>query len=310
MSQLKGYELSRKLYEEYGKEMIHSQFPDWEDRIAVGFAGHGSECFGFDDELSEDHDYAPGFSMWLADEDYAMIGKKLERAYLTLPLPMPAEESKGGSSASGVFRTSEFYSRYTGSKTLPDSWEQWLSIPSWALAEATNGWVYRDDLGTFSEWREQLLHGMPEDVRLKKMAARVFTMAQAGQYNYSRCFSHGEPGAAMLALGEFVPAAIELIFLLNKRHMPYYKWSFRAMKDLPLLSDMKDALEFLLIGENDQSGINTKKAVIEDICWNVKEELVRQHLTHGDWDYLEPHAYEIMEHISDPAIRSLNISEG
>ena len=39
-------------------------------------------------------------------------------------------------------------------------------------------------------------------------------------------------------------------------------------------------------------------------------ELLRQHLTHGNWDYLEPHAYEIMEHISDPAIRSLNITEG
>ena len=76
------------------------------------------------------------------------------------------------------------------------------------------------------------------------------------------------------------------------------------------ISTAKDALEFLLIGDNDETGIATKKDVIEDICINVRDELLRQHLTHGNWDYLEPHAYEIMEHISDPAIRSLNITEG
>lgn len=305
-----GAQESRKFYEEYGREMIHEKFGHWEDRIACGFVGHGSECFGFDDDLSQDHDFAPGFSMWLTKEDYARLGSALERCYQALPVPRPVEQSREGSSSSGVFAIPEFYSRYTGSESLPEEWQHWMSIPSWALAEATNGWVYRDDLGVFSEYREHLLHGMPEDVRKKKMAARAFTMAQSGQYNYSRCLSHGESGAAMLALGEFVPAAIDLIFLLNRKHMPYYKWSFRALSELPILGSMKDALEFLLVGDNEESGIATKKDVIEDICINVRDELLRQHLTHGTWDYLEPHAYEIMEHISDPAIRSLNITEG
>lgn len=305
-----GAQESRKFYEEYGREMIHEKFGHWEDRIACGFVGHGSECFGFDDDLSQDHDFAPGFSMWLTKEDYARLGSALERCYQALPVPRPVEQSREGSSSSGVFAIPEFYSRYTGSESLPEEWQHWMSIPSWALAEATNGWVYRDDLGVFSEYREHLLHGMPEDVRKKKMAARAFTMAQSGQYNYSRCLSHGESGAAMLALGEFVPAAIDLIFLLNRKHMPYYKWSFRALSELPILGSMKDALEFLLVGDNEESGIATKKDVIEDICINVRDELLRQHLTHGNWDYLEPHAYEIMEHISDPVIRSLNITEG
>lgn len=305
-----GGEASRKLYEEHGRALIHDRFPEWEDRIAAGFAGHGSECYGYDDALSRDHDFAPGFSLWLTEEDYAAVGRRLEAAYRTLPLPVPEEESRGGASASGVFRIPEFYARYTGSESLPETWQHWLSIPSWALAEATNGWVYRDDLGVFTQWREHLLHGMPEDVRKKKLASRAFTMAQAGQYNFSRCLAHGETGAAMLALGEFVPAALDMIFLLNRRHMPYYKWSFRAMEDLEILADMKDALEYLLTGDNDPAGIATKKDVIEDLCIKVRDELLRQHLTHGSWDYLEPHAYEIMEHIADPAIRALNITEG
>lgn len=81
------------------------------------------------------------------------------------------------------------------------------------------GWA-----GRIFRIRETLLHGMPEDVRLKKLAARCASMAQAGQYNYTRCLRHGEDGAAMLAAGEYVSSAVDAIYLLNRRHKPYYKW--------------------------------------------------------------------------------------
>lgn len=43
-------------------------------------------------------------------------------------------------------------------------------------------------------------------------------MAQAGQYNYARALSHGEEGAAVLALAAFVKAAATALHLLNGRH--------------------------------------------------------------------------------------------
>ena len=187
---------------------------------------------------------------------------------------------------------------------------QWLALPSHALAEATNGEVFRDDQGLFSSIRETLLRGMPEDVRLKKLAARVIAMAQAGQYNYPRCVRHGEYGAAMLAMTEFVNAACGAIYLLNRRHMPYYKWQLRGMEGLEKLSSMKDALEFLLTAENDEQGRILKSAVAEDICAAAVRELRAQHLTHGSWDYLEPHAFEITSHIESPQLRAMHIMEG
>ena len=151
---------------------------------------------------------------------------------------------------------------------------------------------------------------MPEDVRLKKLAARVITMAQAGQYNYPRCVRHGELGAAMLAMGEFVSAACAAVYLLNRRHMPYYKWQLRGMAELETLGNLREALEFLLTGENDEQGRILKSAVVEDICASVVGELKKQHLTHGSWDYLEPHAFEIAEHIQSRELRSMHIMEG
>ena len=304
---MKGLEEAKALYEARGAEMIHTQFPELEGRIAVGLAGHGSECFGFDDELSRDHDFEPGFCLWLTDEDDLAFGTRLSHAYRELVAGAPAERSALGEKKLGVIRSSDFYRRYTGCSGAPESPEHWLALPSYALAEATNGEVWRDDLGEFSAVRETLLHGMPEDVRRKKIAARAVSMAQSGQYNYARCLAHGEAGAAQLALTEFVRSACSMAFLLNRAHEPYYKWCFRAMERLERLSELKEALEFLLVGENDST---LRQGVVEDICTQVITELRRQGLTDSSSDYLEAHAFEVQERIESHALRSMHIMEG
>lgn len=305
---MQGLEAARALYETRGRELIHRRFPEYEGRIAVGLAGHGSECFGFDDAVSADHDFEPGFCLWVDDETDRAIGLELSRAYRELKSGA-RERSAMAEQNRGVRRIGDFYRRYTGTSGAPDSWQAWLYLPSHALAEASNGQVWRDDQGSFSAIRQQILTGMPEDVRKKRLAAKLITMAQAGQYNYSRCLKHGQPGSAMLAMAEFVNAACAAVFLLNRRHMPYYKWQFRAMESLPLLGSLKDALEFLLTGENDPSGQTLKAQVVEDICAQTVGELRRQRLTCGSWDYLEPHAHDLMEHIENPQIRALHVME-
>ena len=46
---MRGLEEARALYEEFGVPMLERQFPQLVGRIAVGLAGHGSECYGYDD---------------------------------------------------------------------------------------------------------------------------------------------------------------------------------------------------------------------------------------------------------------------
>ena len=304
---MKGLEEAKLLYEQQGKAWLHALFPELENRIAVGLAGHGSECFGYDDELSRDHDFEPGFCLWLTDEDDIRFGPRLARAYRENLVGAASAKSAMGEKKLGVLRISDFYRRYTGCSGAPESLEHWLSLPSYSLAEATNGQIWRDDLGEFTKIREALLHGMPEDVRLKKIAARAVEMAQSGQYNYTRCLRHGEAGSAQLALTEFVKSCCSIVFLLNRRHEPYYKWVFRAMSECNTLSSLKDALEFLLLGENDSV---LKEGVIEDICSQVIAELKTQNLTDSSSDYLEDHAFEVQERIISRSLRSMHIMEG
>ena len=66
---MKGLEEARRYYEDFGRDMLHARFPEFEERIAVGLVGRGSECFGFDDDISRDHDFEQGFCLWLTDAD-------------------------------------------------------------------------------------------------------------------------------------------------------------------------------------------------------------------------------------------------
>lgn len=307
---MKGLELSKKYYEAFGAPMLRNDFPELEGTIAVGLVGDGSECFGYDDEISRDHDFEPGFCMFVPDDIDSKTEFRLERAYAKLPKNFEGVDrlkiSPVGGSRHGVIKTGDFYLGKIGFPGVPRTFEQWLSIPDSGLAAATNGEVFRDDSGEFSKIRAALL-STPEDVRLKKLAGHLIMMAQTGQYNYSRCIDHGETGAAQLAAAEFVNHTIKAVFLLNKTPCPFYKWSFRALRELPKLSRLSDSLEFLISSDNDSATSHIKAEIVEDIAGLVIEELKNQSLTEAVCGDLEKHAYSVNDKISDTALRTMHV---
>ncbi len=53
---MKGLELSRAYWEKCALPLFRRELPAFLERAAVGLVGEGSECFGFDDEISQVHD--------------------------------------------------------------------------------------------------------------------------------------------------------------------------------------------------------------------------------------------------------------
>ncbi len=303
---MKGLELARKYYEAYGAPMIAAQFGEYADRIACGLAGEGSECFGFDDEYSQDHDFGPSFCMWLTDEDMQQIGGKLQPAYDSMPKSFrgfaPREESEGGAGRVGAQPTSLFYRKFTGLADVPKTLAEWRRIPEQFLAAATNGEVFADPLGNFTRIREGLLGFYPEDIRLKKITARAATMGQAGQYNYMRCVRRGEYVAAHCALAEFIRAACSITYLLHKKYTPFYKWAHRGLRDLdPEMYGMLAGL----CGETVEYDKNEK--TIEDICLYVIIKLKEQQLSECQDNFMLEHCGHIMQKVCDPDIRAMHI---
>ncbi len=309
---MQGLELSRRFFEEYGAPMLRERFPEWADRLAVGLVGSGSECFGFDDAVSRDHDFEPGFCIFLPEED-ALDRKtefQLERAYAALPkeflgFARPRLSPVGGNRR-GVIRLGDFLEARTGSRDGSLSLERWLRLEEQYLAEIVNGALFWIGDGSFAAIRERLSR-QPADVRCKKLAGNLLLMAQAGQYNYGRCLAHGEPAAAQLAVGEFVRRAIAVIFLLNDRYLPYYKWQFRALRQLPLLGDEAETLELLLTTDNGSEMARAKQDLMENLASAIITALQDRELTEAVCGDLEKHAYSVNDRISDPALRNAHI---
>ena len=309
---MKGIELSERFYREHGEPMLKEKFPHLLGLIAVGIAGSGSECFGFDDEISQDHDFEPGFCIFLPSE--SVVDRRaefeLERAYSKLPKEFMgykrSQLSAVGGNRHGVMRMADFFAAKTGSESGTLEIRDWFFVPEQSLSEATNGKIFFDGLGELTRIRSSLAY-FPEDVRLKKLAGNLLLMGQSGQYNYGRCISRGETGAAQLAVHEFVKSAMNVAFLLSRRYAPYYKWSFRAMRELDALGDVCERLEYLISSPNGESEANEKKRIIEEISRRVVEELKAQNLTALDAVELEAQAYAVNNKISDSAVRNLHV---
>lgn len=149
---------------------------------------------------------------------------------------------------------------------------------------------------------------MPEDIKLKRMAGNLLIMAQAGQYNFLRCIKHGEPEAAQLACIEFVNAAMKTNFLLQDRYMPYYKWSFRALRGLVGTEELSEKLSFLLFGDNREDTVAQRKYdIIEEIASEIITQLQDKNLTKAICGDLEKHAYSVNDRIQDSTVRYMNI---
>ena len=330
-----GLELARLYYQQIGRKMLEEQFPEYLPRIAAGLVGEGSECFGFDDEISRDHDFGAGFCIWLAKEDYDKVGAKMQQCYDALPKEFMGFAARNTTARAnqrvGVFEISDFYSRWIGSQQPPKDDMYWLYLPEHKIAAAVNGEVFEDNLGRFSAIRNSLKEYYPEDVRIKKIAARVAAMAQSGQYNYSRCMRRSDSVGASMALAEFIKNTLSLIYLLNRCYCPYYKWQFHGLKQMMakqgnrfVLSRAVNMLEKLakLPDQSDSwaqpcpddfnpylNELDRKVVVIENICMLVVYELKRQGLTDISDSFLDAHTDQIMQRIQGD-LKRCHITEG
>ncbi|WP_062303165.1 DUF4037 domain-containing protein [Demequina subtropica] len=332
---LTGLELARSYWEHVGLPMLEERHPGLMARAAVGLVGHGSDRYGFDDALSRDHDWGPGFCVWLTDDDLARHGERLQADYDALPREhrghvWAAETSRAADRRVGVFGIGDFFEGLTGHREAPapDQAHAWLLLDEATLAAATNGAVFRDPLGAFSRVRDGFRR-MPDDVRVALISRRLGMMAQAGQYNVPRMLARGDGEAAWLSVAEFVAAASSAVYLLNRPsavgYLPYYKWRFAALRALAarpasrlpgVHETLSDAVRLASAaclggagfgegGAGSGPARERLEAAIAEACAQVAAELRVQGLSRSGAEFLEDHRAELRARIRDPWLRDL-----
>jgi len=310
-----GMTLAREYYDTYGSEILaaaENLCSGLSSRLSVGLAGEGSQCFRFDDEISRDHDFAPGFCIWMTYQDYKQYGAQLQAVYGSLPA-----EFLGFSRQNilvpdrlGVMSVSEFYGRLT---EFPETDEDWLLIPEANLAAAVNGEIWLDGCHEFTYTRKYLQSFYPESVLRKKLAARAAVMSQAGQYNLLRMLQRNDRIAAQLSAARFTEASISMVHLLNRKYTPFYKWAYRSLtqlaEDSPLAAltarELAGLPEACVLPDEREARKKTFE-ITETICRAVAEELRRQNFSQAESTFLQDHLEDIMKEIKDPVIRSMH----
>ena len=303
---MKGLELSRRYYEEVCRPAIERHFGRTLEKMAFGLAGDGSECYGFDDEISRDHDFGPRIMIWILSSDYTEFGIELQKVFRNLPKKFLGYDgvntSQYGKGREGVFTINGFYKQFTGLDHPPSAIHEWRQIPEVNLSLATNGEVFDDPSGEFTGYRNLLLAGYPEDLRLKMMAARCMKIAQSGQYNYPRSLKRKEYVAARMALAEFTDSAISMIYLMNKKYKPFYKWMHRGLRSLSILGKETFNL-FGTLSTSTQLSDNIDN--MEKICSLIIDELREEGLSDSTSDFLLDHGPQIQKGIKDENLRNM-----
>lgn len=320
----------KTFYKKYGKPMIREKFSAYEERIAIGLVGEGSDCFGFDDDISKDHDYGVGFCMWLSDTDYRKIGKELQKEYISL-IQNCSEDfidrcdnlkgkaiNKFMDKRRGVIPLKKFYEGLLCEEINYDmpllTDNQWLRISEDKLAVATNGQVYKDDAGIFTEVRSTLLEYYPDKIWRLKLAEKLHDFSQYGQSNYERMMARHDFATANLCVSKGVETAMDIAFLLNRTYAPYYKWKRKALSRLPRLREIGLMADYIASLDNQAEAWETRdynpyvanpddKIVVafEDMAKIILEELNRQKLVVGEDLFLEVYCNMLTDGIFEHA---------
>lgn len=285
----KGMDLCRAYFETYGRQMLEEKFPDYLDRITVGLVGEGSDCFGFDDETSRDHDFGPRFCMWVSLEVYKEIGEELQKAYEEIPDTFGGYTRNMTVTANfrqGVIVLDEFVEHLLFTKHMPRTDNDWLLLPENGLAALSNGEIWMEGDGKFTDIRKELKN-YPDSVRYKKIVQSMHLVRQMGLYNYFRMRERGENIAAEISLAGYMENVMKVVYYLNNVYPPYYKWLHRGMDKFPKLAEVMDILNAL----NDHRGnSDTVKGIMQvveqllDYELNEDKKLLIENIIALEWE--------------------------
>jgi hypothetical protein len=237
---MSGLKLARRFYLEAVLPVVEATFPGLVHSAAR--IGRGSEVLGFDDGVSQDHDWGPRLELFLTSDDRDRCAERLAGA-LARDLPrrflghstsfgvdddgvgVPIEVEADGPVAHRVdiLELGGWCEDMIGFDPRAGvGWLDWLATSSHRLAEVTGGEVFHDGLGELGPIRTALAW-YPHDVWLYVLASQWRRIAQEEAF-VGRCCQVGDDLGARLVAARLVRDLVRLCLLMERRYPPYSKW--------------------------------------------------------------------------------------
>lgn len=241
-----GLKLSRLFYQEAVRPVMEHDFPGL--CYSAALIGSGSEVFGFDTEMSTDHDWGPRLLLFLEKEDLntygiritAVLGEKLPFQFHGWPTGFDLHENGSGVLKSREVRPVPHRVRVHSLEsyfTAQLGWDthkeltpaDWLSIPQQDLRAVTAGEVFHDEVG-LEDIRRRLVY-YPRDTWLYLLACQWQRIGQE-EHLAGRAGQAGDDLGSWLIASRLVRDLMYLGFFMEKVYAPYPKWFGTAFRQL------------------------------------------------------------------------------
>jgi hypothetical protein len=287
---MKGLEIAQDFFLNWGMPFLEKEFPELTKRIAAGRWG-GSDVLGADDQISQDHNWGPQFTLLLSEDDFREFGDQLStRMNREAPAEWRGFHVDGAGDQNVLVKcVPDWIRRDTGFSEIPRVDSDWGSIVKdrryggfveareSALYYLKHGAVWLNNNQEFSRWRS-VLEYYPENVWYGRLAEESFRLWQYGEYNFvHRIAKRGDPIAIPLCLGQFTEGVMRLQLLLNKDYTPYWKWLVYAFRNLPGVELYVSLLESL----HTTHDVSQKVRIVQEICREIHQQMLSMGIVSG-----------------------------
>jgi Domain of unknown function (DUF4037) len=264
---MQGIELSRRFYDEFVGPWLARAFPNL--RHAAALIGYGSELLGFDDAMSQDHNWGPRVQLYVGEADFAAHAETVVAAFTAhapatfLGHPIgwanrlfPAVNGPGarGAAEHGLeVHTIAAALRFQlgiAADDLSDA-AVWLGLAEQRLLAMTAGAVFHDDDGSLTAIRQRLAY-FPRDVWLYKLACQWRRIAEEQAF-VGRTGQRGDELGSRVIAARLVRDLMRMAFLIERRYAPYSKWFGSAFARLECAETLSPLLDRVLTADTWQA---------------------------------------------------------
>lgn len=275
---MKGLEIAEDFFLNWGKPFLEQEFPQLAKRIAAG-RFMGSDVIGADDEISQDHNWGPQFSLFLSEDDFSRSGAQLLARMNAGAPPTWKNYRVAGAGDKHVMVESvpRWIHQNIGFSEPPHQDKDWgvivrdrryggcIEARESALYFLRHGALWLDNNEEFSHWR-RILRYYPENVWYGRLAEECFRLWQYGEYNFvQRIARRGDLIAVPMCLGVFTESVMRIMLLLNKDYTPYWKWLAHEFRKLECAEHYAPLLERLLASSDTKEQVELVKQICHDI---------------------------------------------
>jgi|GEM_PF-859473 len=231
---MKGLELSRAFFEKAGRPIIEKVSPGILNSITAGLIGEGSDVYGFDDEISTDHNWGPRFQIFLFEQN-PDLQESIEKALSNyLQKKFEDKEIKQWPPGEGykpfeVWFWPDFTEKLVGLRRRPIDPVSYARVTESQFFSLLSGTIFWDPNDDLKRAQAQWDH-MPQEVWHWKLHWACMNLYRRD--DILRAFIHKETEMSKILLCRYAEWATRLGYLVAREYSPYRKWLLRVFKTL------------------------------------------------------------------------------